>query len=1286
MSLLSRIRDQVNPFDHGKTFKNPNPRPPVNPYSRNQYAQPAHASIIHDITHNPLTNIVGSYLVKPVAQQAGQFEVNASNQLYNRAVAPLLNLPKQDLQRAALNQSVNRLKQGVGATGTTGQTLSSGAITALNLLAPGSSKALEGVIASKLPSFAPAIVPKVLSSAAVGSQIGGAANTASYLGNNQQANPLGAVKAYGQGAVAGAAGGALIPVAAPVVKGTAKLGVKIAKNPSLDSAEITALKAQKQTSIDKFHAATSPKVAKTHLDNVNNIDAQIKQLKQIGAVGKNVNKAPNVSKSEAEQYATVFNVPKSEAVKQLQQIKSQEIAVGNRQVKQPKAGLAPVSKGVKQQLNPKVPFKRAVAENTQLNPTKVNIPEVQPGDYARARLNPQQASNPIDIATQQAVNAAKKLSKKEQAMIPHLVENPSLAKSKAAREFVARHNDLTNLTHATSQSLGGNTNFVPNYFRHNVDLSNPKDAARWEKLVAKRGGQAADPYAFGGIDNMNRVFNSVKELEDAGFHLKNTNDPIQNIIDYGKSSANTLKRQALVKAITEADMAQPLKNRNFDLGNGQVVPVSEKGLKEIRAYALHDPSKNAAIKGVRTANTAIKTSILSGGQFHPINISVLRAGPSIAMPKIERLLQGDITMGSHPIRAAKGVGATFRPLLPGGKGAVDKMYAKAMKDTVVDPGTGAPINYVEAAAKIGAPFGARGYDVTGTALKSGVGHKLVFERQMPMMHNQVIRSIVHDLVKDGIPLDSPAAREAGIAANSTMGFINKEALNISPKVKQGMSDWMLASQFTPSKIVTLSKVGKGGVAGQYARADVASNVAAATAMIVGVGYLLHQKSDSLRDSLLRAIVNPAVPTPMKDKNGNNVELRIPLTYTGEISKLLGIKLKRQEDGHLGIDWKPGNAPDTVAEWMRSRLSPLPAVAVKLKTNTDFGTKPLYDPTAPAGTKAIQSATTIGQGFLPIGAQGLPYTEAVKKHLPGTARAILDQNTPGSNPLVKSGLSSVGFSPRVDQTTGKALGTSQYYETRDKFANSLKPDERALFDKIAAPKKDSFGNKAKPTNTLTKVADYGDLVANQDFANKYQKYQQSQKNHDPLWDLSPDQLRSYMQAQVISKNDPGGDSTTVRQLYARLPDGFFSARDAYFASLKKSGAKFDETKYNTKPGMPDNLVAFADAYHNLPYGTGARSKALRTPEGQAYIAWLDQNRIYNNQERADLGLPPLEDTSNSYASSGGKGNYSKSGYTSDSIANLTSLNKKVANSKVKAVSLKSFVKKPGATKIQKPRKI
>jgi hypothetical protein len=874
-------------------------------------------------------------------------------------------------------------------------------------------------------------------------------------------------------------------------------------------------------------------------------DAVLTKLNQAGAVGK------NVPSEEELQYAHAFKVSPEQARKELVNLNEQQSTAASRQMKKPQG--VGLSKGVKDQLQPKEQFKRGAKDNTNLNPMKVDAPVVKAGDYGQARLRPSAVSRPIEFSAGQTVNSLKKLSSGDKASFWKAVENPESIKSPALKEAVSRWNDLSNRVHATSQALGGNTNYVSKYARHNWDLSKPEDAARYQELVNKRGGAAVDSYDFSGVNSQNRAFSSITEGEAAGFKLKNPGNPAQDVVDYANSASGTLRKQALAKAITEADMHSPLKNRSFDLGNGQTIPMSEDAIKAIKAFEQHQPSANKAVRGVRTANAAAKTTILSGGQFHPINISVLRAGPSTAL-------------AGHPIAAAKGVARTFRPLLPGGKGAVDRVMQKALNDGMV-----------EKAAKIGAPYGQAGYNVEGTALKSGVGHKLVFERQMPMMHDQVVRSVIKDLEKKGISLDSEEARQAGIAANATMGFINKEALNISPRVRQGMSDLMLASQFTPSKVVTLGKVAKGGVAGKYARSDVASNVAAATALITGVGYALGQKSDSIRDSLLRALVNPGVPTPMKDKKGNNIEMRIPLTYTGEISKILGVSLDRQKNGHLGVKWEPNKAVSAhsgLAEWLRSRLSPVASTAVKLKTNTNFADKPLYDPNAPAGTKAIQAGTTIGQGLLPIGTQGIPNTEFVKKRVPSSARDILEANTPGSNPILKGAASSIGFSPRTDQTVGKGLTSSQYFNALDKAGQGLNDHEKAVLELYAGSKKNpvtgKYDVKSNVNDTPAKaraLLDQPKVIDNLITMNS--KLQSQGQKVDPLWSGNKDQITKVLQYQAMP---PGGADRTHwynqnKDWYSPLAD----ARSKFFGSLPKGDPNKPTAPIEFPKASPDTAA-------------------------------------------------------------------------------------------------------------------
>lgn len=880
----------------------------------------------------------------------------------------------------------------------------------------------------------------------------------------------------------------------------------------------------------------------------------------------------------ADSYANTFGVSKAQAVK--------DVAKANLQTESPTIA----GKGLPAIKRPSIP--------TTDNPIKVQLSNPKAGEYGAAVADKQRVESNIGQAAARAEYSVKRLSQKDKELFVHARENPSLI-SKAEnpeklQEAIRRYGVMTDTAHAFDIAAGGKTPHIGNYYRHVIDLSKPEDATRFQELAQSKG-YTTDPFSYEGLNNQPRVFKSVKKAEGAGFKVTNK-DPLQEIQDYANRAKGVVSNQALARGAQLADAArgpQAALTKKFEISPGRYVDISPEASKALRGTQQLELSKNPLIKGLRTANVGLKTSILSGGQFHPFNISVMRAGPALALK-------------GHPLRAAKGIGGTFRPLLPGGSGAVDRMFVQAQKDGMIDK-----------AAQIGMPYGQAGYNVAGSSLKHGVGHKLVFEKQMPMMHNQVVRSIISDLKKKNIPLDSAEARQAGVVGNSTMGFINKEALNMPPRVRQAMTDFMLAGQFTPSKFVTLSRAGKGGVAGNYARADVAANVLGATAVIAGVGYLVNQKSDNVRDMLLRALVNPAVPTPYQDKKGNTQELRIPLTYTSEIAHILGVKLNRQKDGHLGVSWEPTkqfskNSP--ALEWARARLSPLAGTGVKVATNTNFSNKPLYDPQAAPGAKTIQAGTTLGQGFLPIGAQGLPFTGPVKNALPQSARDVLENNTPGSNPLLKSGLSSVGFSPRTDQTVGKGLQSSQYFASKDKFTKSLSPNDQALFNSINPIKKNPLtGQPTYDASIFNKSANYNLLADNPEFTSKYQTYQKSQSSHDPLWDLPKDKLQAVLLLR--------GGKTYPGQTYT------------------KGGVSLSQAVGADQPWYKDFLNKEQDFYSSIPASSDSSTKLDYGPQASPYVSkqlnaknykdpqvlqYLRARDSYTNSQRQKQGLVPIAD--------------------------------------------------------------
>lgn len=859
--------------------------------------------------------------------------------------------------------------------------------------------------------------------------------------------------------------------------------------------------------------------------------------------------------------------------------------------------LPPEDRGIGSLQHERTP--RLIAEeNTAKNPMKVNIPEVRPGDYEKARSNAQLASSPIEYSAGQVTKALRKLKPSEKSNFWKAVEDPKLIKSEEMKEAVSRWKNLSNRVHATSQALGGNTGYIENYARHKWDLTDPEDAARFEELVNQRGGATVDPYDFAGLDRQARVFKSITEGEQAGFKLKNPNNPEQDVIDYAKGSAYALKQQALQKGMTEADMNEPVKNRSFDLRNGKTLALSERGNHEMRAY--QDIGKgNVANRAFRVTNKKLKQTLLSASEFHPINISLLKAGPAEAL-------------AGHPVLAAKGMYGTIRSQL--GRTYSDRLQQTALKDGTVDAAAriGTPIKY-------GSDYAAEGKQTLG---KQGFGERTIFEKAMPAMHIRMVQGAVKDLEKRGIPLDSPEARKLGDTINKTMGFINGELKNDNPHVQRVLSNLALAPQFTRAKWSVLKDaITRGGLSGTYARSAVIGNTAAVAAISSGLSLLVHQNSDNKKDLVTRNIVHPSIPTPFKDAKGNTIELGLPSTYASEALGL-GANVTRNNNGRLGITVKPGNIPGNLANYGRARLSIIPGTALKIATNTDFANKPLYDPTAPIGTKAIQAGTTTAQGLLPIGLQGALQTNAVKSRLPATSQEILNANQPGTNGLIKGIASAFGATPRTDKTVGKGLQTTQYYDALGAATKGLNANDKAAFASIHQQSKDPVTGQyiIKPTvfDSLAKAALYlqhPNVLAADTKLN--QKLQFEGQAVDPFFNLSPQQQKAYLAYQTVDKNNTA--QLTAWQQANPWFTQFQKDRAVFYNSLPP-GDPLKPKSPVEYPSEPADVQKSFDEYNSITDPVARSQYFGQHPELSQY---MDQMTNYTNQLLVAQGLTPLK---------------------------------------------------------------
>jgi len=822
-------------------------------------------------------------------------------------------------------------------------------------------------------------------------------------------------------------------------------------------------------------------------------------------------------------FADVFGVSHGEARAALEDLRKQREAAGKRRGPQAKRQIP----------------ERPAEVNTALNPVKRNFAKVAAGDYEKARTNAQEASAGVELRGRQAFNAIPEdMTTSKLARLAQGIDKPANAAEEAA---VQRYRDLTNNVHATSQALGGNTNYVKNYFRGEWDLSDPAMQAKFDKLVTSKYGKDYDPSKFAGLDRQPKVFDTIAEGEAAGFHLKNQLAR-DEIADYTRGSAYALKNQALAKSIEQADVGETDKPITVDLGNGKTLKVSVKAAQQMLPYERLKQLGWLG-KSYDAINKRAKGTLLSISEFHPINISVMKAGPGLAL-------------AGHPLNALKGAYGTFRGQV--GSDFADRTIQKTLTDQLpafTDKGE-TTMSPADIGAKIGMPmlqhsdFAPAGKLQLG---KSGIGERTIFEKSMPIMQDQVLRSIAADLYKKGVSLDSPEARRAGEVGYKMMGAINNEVKNIDPNAGRRWSRVLLANQFTRAKWSLMKDAFTqplGSVAGKYARRSVAGNYAMQVAMIAGMGYLVHQKSDDIRDMLIRALIDPAIPTPWKDNKGNTMDMRLPASYNSELLGLF-FNIGRGADGHLDVQFKPQNIIPNLENYGRYRLAEIPSDILKVATNQNFANKPLYDPNAPLGTQAAQAATTLTANTLPIGLQGLTQTSFVKKHLPGPIKQVLDAETPGSNPVVKSALSSFGLTPRTDTTVGKGQQTTQYFDALDQAKAGLNRQEQDALDMVTGSKKNPVtgqyeiapvpdDSRAKATALLQnpKVIDHL-MQMNQSLAGQGQQV-------DPLWLQSKDHITAYYQYQAMP---PGGpDRTNWMNQNQDWYNQLSQARNQYFATL------------------------------------------------------------------------------------------------------------------------------------------
>lgn len=198
---LSRSYDQLNPFDNGRTWQNPN-------------GNGQQSSVFQQATHNGLTNLAGD-IAKPIIRTG-----MAVNQGIGNAELKIAGRPTLNAQQFTQSSYPSGLNKAVGYTGTKRQIAGDVANTALTAITPGVGNAVEKSFTSVLPKVVPKVVSRVVANAGTGAVVGAPMNVANLVSSDQKITPKAvkesAVQGAKMGAVLGGAGTAGAEVASKV--------------------------------------------------------------------------------------------------------------------------------------------------------------------------------------------------------------------------------------------------------------------------------------------------------------------------------------------------------------------------------------------------------------------------------------------------------------------------------------------------------------------------------------------------------------------------------------------------------------------------------------------------------------------------------------------------------------------------------------------------------------------------------------------------------------------------------------------------------------------------------------------------------------------------------------------------------------------------------------------------------------------------------------------------------------------------------------------------------------
>jgi hypothetical protein len=816
----------------------------------------------------------------------------------------------------------------------------------------------------------------------------------------------------------------------------------------------------------------------------------------------------------------------------------------------------------------------------------INLPKAAEGDINQAVLNYQGVTKGIQDRLTVAVDTANLLDAHDKALLDKLrTKDPEVVAKKAHNEtqFLAaaqhakEYNDYTQeLGRSQGQDLGYRKNYGAAVF---YDLNDEKTASiladRQAKLKRNPNyakGRSIPDYEEGAKLNLKRKnSNFIEDLQD---------DAKRRTNDLGDLAfANTL-RQALPGLVQEnaigigkqgnyVQIKIPGTNRLTSL----TVPKEFADKINQRASYEYGPGKGGkALKTYDSANAVMKFFDLALGGYH----SVQEAAGFIP----ERFSKGDF------LGTARGMGVIFSPKLFKDETVRMSSDQASHADGMSTLDRANVSGLTRMSKQIGADA-----DTALKLLDTGkynpirAVHDSLFGREIPYFKLRSFETRTKNL-DFSKPEDVLEARQIAKALNSAYGGINRAIDGLTPTQLKLASRGILATDYNEGLARSwVNALSKRNVEGDLARRVVIGRrlLLAAPGIISYVMANPNASPQQIASNIGQQFFTPNVPSPFKTKSGISKVINFPKDVSGKVITM----------ATPFFDQNNPNKLSGIATELSGNLSSLPATVPKLVTNQDYYGNPIIT------NNLVQSAANIGTLVGPIAGQNI--TKVVTGQMSAAEAAI---NT-------------LGGRTASDPNDPKFQATQAYYKAISMAGAQVQGADKGLVASYFARQKDPNTGQTIQEGPRTAAANAKMLFANDSVRNAIQKAQQSIPNHDPLWDLSSDQLKTYENYKTLP---PGGADAEVMKAnnpwigtLATTRSNFFNSNN--FKSTSIPDPKDPPVQYPLS-SQENSLIAQAGkitdaAQKNQFYTDNPQLSIIENKYGQ-----------YVNQERAAQGLQPL----------------------------------------------------------------